>query len=311
MRIEQYFLIIDYSLWEVILNGDSPIPTRVVEGVLQPVAPTTAKQRIARKNEQKARGLDQIHDRLQKLVSQLEIHGLFLSQENVNLKFFRSLSSEWKTHTLIWRNKVDLEKQSLDDLFNNLKISETEVKESSSTSTASQNLAFVSSSHTDSTTDSVTAAVSVSAGGVKLPASPLPNVDSLSNASARECQKSEFPPLISLIPSSHLILALGFVCLGVDCQHGTLGLVGITWEGSRGTWGCEEMDLVWMGCRELPGDEGATVCGFWREFMLFLLGVGERFGKMAHMVLVVCKTLRPVFHCNKVSSIDIFGPSGF
>nr|GEU58063.1 putative ribonuclease H-like domain-containing protein [Tanacetum cinerariifolium] len=43
MRIEQYFLMTDYSLWEVILNGDSLSPTRVVNGVLQPVAPTTAK----------------------------------------------------------------------------------------------------------------------------------------------------------------------------------------------------------------------------------------------------------------------------
>nr|GEX98974.1 hypothetical protein [Tanacetum cinerariifolium] len=32
MRIEQYFLMIDYSLWEVILNGDSPAPTRFIEG---------------------------------------------------------------------------------------------------------------------------------------------------------------------------------------------------------------------------------------------------------------------------------------
>nr|GEZ25708.1 hypothetical protein [Tanacetum cinerariifolium] len=31
MRIEQYFLMTDYSLWEVILNGDSPIPIRVVD----------------------------------------------------------------------------------------------------------------------------------------------------------------------------------------------------------------------------------------------------------------------------------------
>nr|GEZ82882.1 hypothetical protein [Tanacetum cinerariifolium] len=100
MRIEQYFLMTDYSLWEVILNGDSPVPTRIVEGVIQPVTPTTAEQKLARKNELKARGykeafwgstktkkvqktllkqqfknfsgssfegLDQIHDRLQKL----------------------------------------------------------------------------------------------------------------------------------------------------------------------------------------------------------------------------------------------------
>nr|GEW43264.1 ribonuclease H-like domain-containing protein [Tanacetum cinerariifolium] len=46
----------DYSLWEVILNGDFPIPTRVIDGVVQPVAPNTAEQRLARKNELKARG---------------------------------------------------------------------------------------------------------------------------------------------------------------------------------------------------------------------------------------------------------------
>nr|GEZ84784.1 hypothetical protein [Tanacetum cinerariifolium] len=100
-------------------------------------------------------GLDQIHDRLQKLVSQLEIHG---------------------------RNKDDLEEQSLDDLFNSLKIYETEVKQSSSPGTASQNLAFVSSTHTDSTTNLVIVAASVSTACVKLPASPLLNVDSLGNA---------------------------------------------------------------------------------------------------------------------------------
>ncbi|GKA39286.1 hypothetical protein Tco_0731837 [Tanacetum coccineum] len=35
MRIEQYFLMIDYDLWEVIWNGDSPPPTKVIEGVEQ------------------------------------------------------------------------------------------------------------------------------------------------------------------------------------------------------------------------------------------------------------------------------------
>nr|GEZ15023.1 ribonuclease H-like domain-containing protein [Tanacetum cinerariifolium] len=49
-----------------------------------------------------------------------------LSEEDINLKFLRILPTEWRTHTLIWRNKTDLEEQSLDDLFNNLKIYETE-----------------------------------------------------------------------------------------------------------------------------------------------------------------------------------------
>nr|GEV97077.1 hypothetical protein [Tanacetum cinerariifolium] len=41
MRIEQYFLMTDYALWEVILNGDLPPPTRSIEGVETPYPPTT------------------------------------------------------------------------------------------------------------------------------------------------------------------------------------------------------------------------------------------------------------------------------
>nr|GEU52867.1 hypothetical protein [Tanacetum cinerariifolium] len=158
MRVEQIFLMTDYSLWEVILNGDSPAPTRVIEGVLQPVTPTTAEQRLARKNELKAHGtlLMALPDKHQlkfnthkdaktlmeaiekmfggntetnkKLINQLEILGVYLSQEDINLKFLRSLPTKWRTHTLIWRNKTDLEEKSLDDLFNSLKIYEVEVK---------------------------------------------------------------------------------------------------------------------------------------------------------------------------------------
>nr|GEW97455.1 hypothetical protein [Tanacetum cinerariifolium] len=127
-------------------------------------------------------GLDQIHNRLHKLVSQLEIHGVSFSQEDVNLKFLRILPSEWKTHALIWKNKADLEEQSLNDLFNSLKIYKAEVKHSSSTGTTTQNLACVSSSNTDSTTYLVSAAASVSAVCAKMHVSSLPNVDSLSNA---------------------------------------------------------------------------------------------------------------------------------
>nr|GEW61370.1 putative ribonuclease H-like domain-containing protein [Tanacetum cinerariifolium] len=171
MRIEQYFLMTDYSLWQVILNGDSPIPTRVIDGVVQLVAPTTAEQRLTRKNELKARCtllmalLDKhrlkfnIHrdakslmeaiekslvglkkqKRLQKLISQLEILGESLSQEDINLKFLRSLPTELRTHTLIWRNNTYME-------------------------------------------DQINAVTSVSAARTKVPVSAFPNVDTLSDA---------------------------------------------------------------------------------------------------------------------------------
>nr|GEV84883.1 ribonuclease H-like domain-containing protein [Tanacetum cinerariifolium] len=180
MKIEQYFLMTDYSLWEVILNGNSPTPTRVVDGVVQPVAPTTAEQRLDKKNELKARGtlLMAFPDKHYPL----EILGESLSQKDINLKFLRSLPSEWRTHTLIWKNKAYLEDQSLDNLFNNLKIDEAEVKSSYSTSQSIQNIAFVSSQNTDSTTESVSAAPNVIAASTKVLVFALHNVDNLNDA---------------------------------------------------------------------------------------------------------------------------------
>ncbi|GJY66690.1 hypothetical protein Tco_0468928 [Tanacetum coccineum] len=89
---------------------------------------------------------------------------------------------EWKTHTLIVRKKTDLEELSLDDLFNNLKIYEAEVKGSSSSSQNTQNIAFVSSNSTSSTNEIVNTAHGVSAGSTQDHASTLPNVNSLSDA---------------------------------------------------------------------------------------------------------------------------------
>ncbi|GKD58173.1 hypothetical protein Tco_1295682 [Tanacetum coccineum] len=42
IRIEQYFLMTNYALWEVIVNGDSPPPKRIIDGVKQTYPPTTA-----------------------------------------------------------------------------------------------------------------------------------------------------------------------------------------------------------------------------------------------------------------------------
>nr|GFC65177.1 hypothetical protein [Tanacetum cinerariifolium] len=69
---------------------------------------------------------------------------------------------------------------------------ESEVKHSSSLGTESYNLAFVSSTPTDSTPDSVSAAVNVFAVGTKLSASTLPNVECYNchrkGHFARECR---------------------------------------------------------------------------------------------------------------------------
>nr|GEV48484.1 ribonuclease H-like domain-containing protein [Tanacetum cinerariifolium] len=159
---------------EVILNGDSPALTRVIEGVVQPIAPTTTKKRLARKNELKAHGtlLMALPDKHQ---LKFNIHKDAKTIMEAIEKRFGGNKETKKTHTLIWRNKINLEEQSLDDLFNNLKIYEAEVKSSSSASTSTQNIAFVSSQTTDSTNEQVSAVAIVSAASAKSPVSALPN----------------------------------------------------------------------------------------------------------------------------------------
>ncbi|GJR31513.1 hypothetical protein Tco_1107745 [Tanacetum coccineum] len=55
MRMEQYIQMIDYSLWEVIENGNSVPKIKLVEGVETIIAPTTAEEKAQRRFELKAK----------------------------------------------------------------------------------------------------------------------------------------------------------------------------------------------------------------------------------------------------------------
>ncbi|GJW01388.1 putative ribonuclease H-like domain-containing protein [Tanacetum coccineum] len=134
--------------------------------------------------------LDQTFDWIQKLVSQLELLDEKLSQEDVNQKLLRSLSPECNTHAVVWRNKADLDIMSMYDLYNNLKVYEPEVKGMSSSSSSTQNMAFVSSSNnnTSSTNGAVNNAQAVNtAHGVSTASTQVndayfTNIDNLSDA---------------------------------------------------------------------------------------------------------------------------------
>ncbi|GKA74132.1 hypothetical protein Tco_0780434 [Tanacetum coccineum] len=195
---EYYITHSDLPLWEVIVNGDTPaVASASAEG---PIPPKTAELKLARKNELKAKstlfvaipdehllnfhgikdaktlweaikarseGLDKTYDKFQKLISQLEIHGEVISQEDANMKLLRSLPSAWNNIALIMRNKVNLDELSIDDLYNNLKVYEAEIKSQSSSSSNSQNVAFVSSDDTSSTNEAVNTAHDVHAARSK------------------------------------------------------------------------------------------------------------------------------------------------
>ncbi|GKA01678.1 hypothetical protein Tco_0674343 [Tanacetum coccineum] len=85
------------------------------------------------------------------------------NKEDLNLKFLRSLPSEWNTHVVVRRNKPDLDTMSFNDLYNNFKIIKQEVKGAASSS--SQNVAFVSSS---SSTNEVNTAYGVSTANTQV-----------------------------------------------------------------------------------------------------------------------------------------------
>ncbi|GJZ58172.1 putative ribonuclease H-like domain-containing protein [Tanacetum coccineum] len=187
IRIRQYFQVQDYALCEVIENGNSwvfvlQIAQENGTSVTKMSVPVTAEEKTNKKNDVKARSLllmalpnehqltfsqysdaktiassieslDSIFNKLQKIVSRLAILGVVITQEDLNLKFLRSLPPEWNTHVVVWMNKADIETISIDDLYNNFKIVEQDVKKSVGASSGAQNLAFMTEPSTSSTND--------------------------------------------------------------------------------------------------------------------------------------------------------------
>ncbi|GJZ13594.1 putative ribonuclease H-like domain-containing protein [Tanacetum coccineum] len=121
--------------------------------------------------------LDKAYDRFQKLISQLEVYAAPVSKEDINQKFLRSLPPLWSQIALIMRNKPDIDQTNIDDLYNNLRVYEYEMKRSTSSTSNSQNLAFLSSENTSSINE-----VSPSSGNFGV--SPAGGTSSSSQASS-------------------------------------------------------------------------------------------------------------------------------
>ncbi|GJT87431.1 hypothetical protein Tco_1069148 [Tanacetum coccineum] len=115
------------------------------------------KQQFESFSVSNSEGLHKGYDRFQSLLSQLEIHVAGVSSEDANQKFLRSLPSSWSQVSLVMRTKPVVENLSFDDLYNNLRVFESDVKGSTGLSSSAHNVAFVSSESTSSTNDVSTA----------------------------------------------------------------------------------------------------------------------------------------------------------
>nr|GEX77910.1 hypothetical protein [Tanacetum cinerariifolium] len=184
VRIKRLHNDIRVTTTQVIANDDlvSSVTSASAEG---PIPPKTAEQKLARKNELKAKSTLMLaipDEHLLKFhackdANQLEIHGKVISQKDPNLKLLRSLPSAWNNIALIMRNKSDVDTLSMDDLYNNLKVYESEIKSQSSSSLNSHNVAFVSSNNTSSTNETVNTTHSVFTASSKDQASTTSYVD--------------------------------------------------------------------------------------------------------------------------------------
>ncbi|GKB16490.1 ribonuclease H-like domain-containing protein [Tanacetum coccineum] len=177
------------------INGDSVSPIASASaGAEGPIPPKTAEQKLARKNELKAKSTFMLaipDEHLLKFHACKDVKSLWeaiknrfggnkelkkmqktilkenyenfaaSSQEGLN-KTYDSIPSAWNNIALIMRNKSDLDTLSMDDLYNNLKVYESEIKGKSSLSSNSLNVAFVSSDNSSSTNETVNNAHSVS-----------------------------------------------------------------------------------------------------------------------------------------------------
>nr|GFC33924.1 hypothetical protein [Tanacetum cinerariifolium] len=116
-----------------------------------------------KKNDVKARTTlllslpDEHQLRLQVIVSQLQFMDVDIEKDDLNQKFLTSLAPEWLIHTIVWRNRNDLDSMSLDDLYNHLKVYEAEVQKKPNSNP--QDMAFISSSKNSNNEDGNTVCV--------------------------------------------------------------------------------------------------------------------------------------------------------
>ncbi|GJR92259.1 retrovirus-related pol polyprotein from transposon TNT 1-94 [Tanacetum coccineum] len=191
MRMEQYIQMIDYSLWEVIKNGNAPPITKVVKGVETTIAPSTAKEKAQRRLELKERStlligipneyqlkFNSIKDAKSLLQAVEKRFGGNAATKNTQ----RNLLKQQYENFTASSSEPEIDTLSLDDLYNNLKIYEPEVKWTSSSSTNTQNLAFVSSNSTNSTNGAFNTAHDVTTASTQATAINSTTIDNLSDA---------------------------------------------------------------------------------------------------------------------------------
>nr|GEV61380.1 hypothetical protein [Tanacetum cinerariifolium] len=153
-------------------NGATWLITKVMEGVIIEMPITTTEEKAHKRLE--------VKDRSTLMVGILNEHQLVFNSIKDAKKLLDVVEKRLGFKSL---NKVDLGTISMDDLYNNLKVYEPNVKGMSSSSSSTQNMVFVSSSinNTSNTNGAVNTAHGVSTSSTQVNTAYSTNVDNLSD----------------------------------------------------------------------------------------------------------------------------------
>ncbi|GKE21299.1 hypothetical protein Tco_1432811 [Tanacetum coccineum] len=165
MKMEHYLAHTDYPIWEVIQNGNGPVSvTMDTTGQIKILAPKTAKEMVVRERERKARttllmaipedhlakfhkmtdakemwnaiksrfGGNDESKKMQKYILKQQFEGFTVSNIDGIHKGYERFQN--LLISLIMRNKPGMDSLSFDDLYNNLRVFENDVKGSTASS---------------------------------------------------------------------------------------------------------------------------------------------------------------------------------
>nr|GFB09471.1 ribonuclease H-like domain-containing protein [Tanacetum cinerariifolium] len=126
MKMEHYLSHTDYPIWD--RKARTTLLMALPEDHLAKFHMMADAKEMWEAIKSRFGGNNESKKMFQSLLSQLEIHGAGVSHEDANQKFLRSLPSSWSQVALIMRTKPGLDTLSFDDLYNNLRVFERDIK---------------------------------------------------------------------------------------------------------------------------------------------------------------------------------------
>nr|GEX34999.1 hypothetical protein [Tanacetum cinerariifolium] len=156
IKMKHYLSHTDYPIWQVIQNGNGPVSVTTDTNRMIKVLPLKLLKRKRKARTTLLMSLPEDHlAKFHQMADAKEVWEAIKSRfSGCKPEVFKVLPSSWSQVALIMRTKPGLDTLSFDDLYNNLRVFERDVKGTTALSSSiTQNVTFVSADNTSSTND--------------------------------------------------------------------------------------------------------------------------------------------------------------